>query len=68
MLYTYFKYPFLRSDHCQIIQKLNCLKIDDLFMRSGPEVIKLFSYSAEHDIDPAHKCYNANNSWHFNIY
>ena len=24
--------------------------------------------SAEHEIDPAHKCYNANNCWHFNIY
>ena len=24
--------------------------------------------SAEHKIYPAHKCLNANNCWHFNIY
>ena len=24
--------------------------------------------SAEHEIYPAHKCLNANNCWHFNIY
>ena len=24
--------------------------------------------SAEHEIYPAHKCQNANNCWHFNIY
>ena len=24
--------------------------------------------SAEHEIVPAHKCYNANNCWHFKIY
>ena len=26
------------------------------FVFSGPEVIKLFSYSAEHEIYPSHKC------------
>ena len=24
--------------------------------------------SAEHEIYPAHKCYNADNCWYFNIY
>ena len=24
--------------------------------------------SAEHEIFPAHKCKNANNCWHFNLY
>ena len=36
----------------------------------GPKVVKLFFMlnSAEHEIYPAHKCENANNCWHFNIY
>ena len=29
--------------------------------RLSHEVIKLFSYSAEHEINHAHKCLNANN-------
>ena len=35
-----------------------------------PQGYKTFSMlnSAEHEIYPAHKCYNANNCWHFNIY
>ena len=38
--------------------------------RPGPEIIKLFFMlnSTEHEIFPAHKCENANNCWHFNIY
>ena len=37
---------------------------------SGPKVIKINSMlnSAEHGIYLAHKCLNANNCWHFNIY
>ena len=36
----------------------------------GPEVLKLFFMlnSTEHVIFPAHKCENASNCWHFNIY
>ena len=36
----------------------------------GPEVIKLFFMlnSAAHEIFPANKYENANNSWHFHIY
>ena len=39
-------------------------------MGPGLEVIKLFFMlnSTEHKIYPAHKCLNANNCWHFNIY
>ena len=33
-----------------------------------PEIIKNFHNSAEREIFPAHKCLNANNCWHFNIY
>ena len=35
-----------------------------------PRVYKTFSMlnSAEHEIYPAHKCQNANNCWHLNIY
>ena len=34
----------------------------------SPEVITFFILnSAEHEIYPAPKCYNANNCWHFNI-
>ena len=38
--------------------------------RPGPEVIKkiFMLNSTEHEIHPAHKCKNANNCWHFNIY
>ena len=37
--------------------------------KSGPQVIFLFILnSGEHEIFPAHKCLNANNCWHFNIY
>ena len=51
---------------CAIIHKF-CKQFGP---RSGPEVIKLFFMlnSAEHEIYPAHKCLNANNCWHFNIY
>ena len=45
---------------------------------SGPEVIKLFLYSTEHEISTAktlrcrinlaNKCKNARKCWHFNIY
>ena len=37
---------------------------------SGPEIKKTFSMlnSTENEIFPAHKCENANNFWHFNIY
>ena len=34
--------------------------------KANKQVFKL--NSAEHEIFPAHKCYNANNHWHFNIY
>ena len=38
-------------------------------MQSSPEVKKKFMLnSAEHEMFPVHKCYNANNYWHLNIY
>ena len=39
-------------------------------MGLGPEVIKLFFMlnSTDHELVPAHKCLNANDCWHLNIY
>ena len=39
-------------------------------LKIWPQGYKTFSMlnSAEHEIYPAHKCYNANNCWHFIIY
>ena len=39
-------------------------------MEVWPQGYKTFFMlnSTEHEIFPAHKCYNANNCWHFNIY
>ena len=35
----------------------------------GPKVKNFFMLNlTEHEIYPAHQCYNANNFWHFNIY
>ena len=43
-----------------------CYKVRETW----PGGYKTFSMlsSAEHEIYPAHKCLNANNCWHFNIY
>ena len=40
-------------------------------VRPGLEVMKCFScskFSSEHEFYHAHKCLNANNCWHLNIY
>ena len=39
-------------------------------LRPVPEVIKLFfrPNTTKHETYHAHKCQNANNCWHFNIY
>ena len=72
----------LRCIKCPCIKSINflCLQIINLFLflkitilcfrYPGAEAIKLFSMlnSAEHEIYPTHKCKNANNCWHFNIY
>ena len=37
-------------------------------IKSGLEVIKLFSRSTQHEVFSANKYENANNSWYFHIY
>ena len=46
------------------------LKVVAKKMDYKPEVIKTFFMlnSAKHKIYLSHKCQNANNCWHFNIY
>ena len=46
-------------------QRKPCELISDAINRGYN---KIFLNSAEHEIFPAHKCKNANNCWHFNIY
>ena len=51
-----------RSKHMHMKTKIK-------YMKSGPEVIKLFVLnSAEHEIFSANKYENVNNCWHFHIY
>ena len=35
---------------------------------TGPRVLELFSFSTQHETNPAHKGSNASNCWHFYIY
>ena len=44
--------------------------ITQAYIKTRPRGYKFFFMlnSTEHEIIPAHKCKNANNCWHFNIY
>ena len=64
---------FLQSDIFQKKQqkkKQEYLQYQTVWIQIRPRGYKTFFIlnSAEHEIYPAHKCQNANNCWHLNIY
>ena len=61
--------PISKSFHTQR-SKQTFMQVITLFWDNKPRGYKTFFMlnSIEHESFPAHKCSNANNCWHFNIY